>query len=264
MRADFHIHSNISDGSDTVAEILARAKKRGMGAIAITDHDTLAHHALLPRDAGLLVLGGVEISACDPDTGLKAHVLGYGLQDGAAVEALIAPIRERRHQNSLRQIERLLDHGYYIDVNQLHRADGQYIYKQHIMAYLVKTGQCPELFGHFYHRVFKQGGYCDFDIQYADVRDAVAAIHAGGGKAVLAHPGQQQNFYLLQALPFDGVELNHPENKPEDRETIMECVSDSAATLFLTGGSDYHGRFNDMPVDIGTYASPESGVLALC
>lgn len=263
-RADLHIHSTISDGSDTVAEIVEKAIKRGLNAIAITDHDTLAHHKLLPHDPRLMVLGGIEISAIDKETGVKAHVLGYHMEEVEPVEKLVAPIRERRHQNSLRQIELLKEHGYYIDIDRLKKADGQYVYKQHIMEYLVKTGQAEELFGQFYHRVFKHGGFCDFDIEYVDVRDAVAAIHQAGGKAVLAHPGQQQNFYLIQTIPFDGVEYNHMENKPEDKETIMECVRDSSTRLFLTGGSDYHGHYGDLPVPIGTFLSSESGMQSLC
>ncbi len=264
MRADLHMHSTISDGGDTVAALIQLAEKRGLNAIAITDHDTLAHHRQLPRGGGVRVLGGIEVSAIDPETGVKAHVLGYGLQDGAPVEQLVAPLRERRHENSLRQIEMLKEHGYYVDMDVLAKADGQYIYKQHIMEYLVKTGQAPELFGQFYHRVFKHGGFCDFDIAYVDVRAAVAAIHQAGGKAVLAHPGQQQNFYLIGTLPFDGVEYRHPENRPEDMATIMECVSDNPTPLFLTGGSDYHGRYNDIAVSIGDYLACESGVAALC
>ncbi|HNW87096.1 MAG TPA: hypothetical protein PLP25_01000 [Candidatus Limiplasma sp.] len=158
----------------------------------------------------------------------------------------------------------LQEHGYTIDPERLHKADGKYLYKQHIMEALVATGQAEEMFGAFYQKVFKRGGYCDFDIEYADVRDAVEVIHRAGGLAVLAHPGQQQNFYLLQALPFDGVEYNHPANRPEDKETIMECVRDSAAPLFLTGGSDYHGRYNDEPVAIGDDLACESGGNRLC
>ena len=264
IKADFHIHSTLSDGSDTVAEIVQKALRLGLSAIAITDHDTLAQHRQIQHDPRIQVLCGIEISAIDPETGVKAHVLGYHIDDIGMVESVVAPIRERRHQNSLLQIGLLKDHGYYIDLDRLKKADGKYIYKQHIMEYLVKTGQVEDMFGSFYHRVFKHGGYCDFDIPYLDVRDAVSVLHRAGGKAVLAHPGQQQNFYLIEAMPFDGIEYNHMENKPEDKETIMECVRDSATTLFLTGGSDFHGSYGDMPVAIGEYLACESGVQSLC
>jgi len=41
-------------------------------------------------------------------------------------------------------------------------------------------------------------------------------------------------------------------------------VRDSSTRLFLTGGSDYHGRFDDVLVQIGDYLSSESGVQSLC
>ena len=37
---DLHIHTNNSDGSDSVIEILKNAEKLGLKVIAITDHDT--------------------------------------------------------------------------------------------------------------------------------------------------------------------------------------------------------------------------------
>jgi predicted metal-dependent phosphoesterase TrpH len=121
------------------------------------------------------------------------------------------------------------------------------------------------MFGEFYKKTFKNGGICDFDIEYPDVRDAVKAIKQAGGKAVLAHPGQQQNFDLIDVLyplGLDGVEYNHPENSESDRQKI-KTYSDKYH-LFLTGGSDYHGIYDVDPKQIGQFLSDESGVWALC
>jgi predicted metal-dependent phosphoesterase TrpH len=68
------------------------------------------------------------------------------------------------------------------------------------------------MFGGFYQKAFKQGGICDFDVEYADVIEAVEAIKSAGGLAILAHPGQQKNFWLIPELVkagLDGLELNH-------------------------------------------------------
>lgn len=264
IRADLHIHSNVSDGSDSIPEIMDMAVRKGLDAIAITDHDTLSHLSKIPKIGAVKVIGGIEISAIDADTKIKAHVLGYGIQDIGMVEAFVFPQLLRRHENSLRQIQMLIKNGFRIDTDQLHKADGKYIYKQHIMEYLVATGQTSVMFGHFYQTVFKHGGLCDFDIDYADVRDAVAVVKRAGGKAVLAHPGQQQNFYLLDSLPFDGVEYNHAANSQADKDTIMAYCHKSISPLFLTGGSDYHGLYEDGRVDIGDYLSCESGVMSIC
>ena len=52
-------------------------------------------------------------------------------------------------------------------------------------------------------------------MDYIDVREAVKAVKASEGYAVIAHPGQQKNIYLvddLVKLGLDGLELNHEAN----------------------------------------------------
>lgn len=265
LKADLHIHSTVSDGSDTIAQIVEKAVRRGLDVIAVTDHDTLAHARQLLTDPRIRVLAGVEISAIDPDTKTKAHILGYGIRDTAVLEALTRPLLERRHNNSLMQITLLRRHGFIIDTAVLDRADGRYIYKQHIMAHLAKTGQADGMFGSLYKTVFKNGGFCDFDIDYIDVCEVVKTVKAAGGLAVLAHSGQQRNFYLidrLAALGLAGLECNHPANSASDKAIIREYARKHG--LFLTGGSDYHGTNDAKPVQIGDYLSEESGVAAIC
>ena len=45
MRADLHVHSNASDGTDHPAEVMRRAARAGLDVVALTDHDTTAGHA---------------------------------------------------------------------------------------------------------------------------------------------------------------------------------------------------------------------------
>lgn len=262
MKADLHIHSNISDGSDTIETIIEQAIKKGLDMIAITDHDTLAHLKKIPPSSLIKVIAGVEISAVDRATGTKAHTIGYNIKNTELVEQLTLPLLNRRHQNSLRQIEVLQKNGLKMVLEKIKKADEQFIYKQHIMEYLVRTKQATEMFGEFYQTVFKNGGICDFDIEYIDVREAVEVIQQAGGQCVLAHPGQQKNFYLLDRLPFDGVEYNHLIHSARDRQIIKEYAEKKS--LFLSGGSDYHGKYEAKKVAIGEYLSEESGVRALC
>lgn len=265
MKADLHIHSTVSDGSDTIAEIIEKARQKGLDAIAITDHDTLSHLAQIPAAPGLRVLGGLELSAIHKETGTKAHILGYNIQNPALVTALTQPILEARNRNSKRQVAALAACGFDINAEKLARAHGKYLYKQHIMGWLVATGQVDDMFGDFYKATFKNGGVCAFDIDYIDVFEAVRTVKAAGGLAVLAHPGQQQNFWLipeLVAAGLDGLELNHHANSAQDRAILRQLAD--VHRLFLTGGSDYHGRYEPQPFDIGDFLSDESGVKAIC
>ena len=263
-KADLHIHSTVSDGSETIEDILKAAEKKGLHFISITDHDTVSQLGQIPPGTRVKVIGGVEISAADKD-GMKAHLLGYNLQRPEPVAEVTRPVLEARNRNSERQAEILIRHGYRIDMGKLARADGKYLYKQHIMDYLVSTGQVPRMFNGFYQSTFKNHGICDFDIEYADVFEALEAVKAAGGQAVLAHCGQQQNFDLIPALArrgLDGLELNHHTNSPGDRALIRKYAEEYG--LFLTGGSDYHGRYEPQPFGIGDFLSEESGVTAIC
>lgn len=96
------------------------------------------------------VLAGIEVSAYDYKNGFRVHMLGYSIARPEVTECLVHPTLEARHANSLRQIEILNRYGYGIDADRLHRADGKYIYKQHIMDDLVQRGKAPEMFGTFY------------------------------------------------------------------------------------------------------------------
>lgn len=260
-KADLHMHSTVSDGSFSISELIARAKERGMDAIAITDHDTLSHVGQIPEVTDLRVIPGIEISAYDYTQNFRVHMLGYRIQNPEQVERVVHPTLEARHANSMRQIARLNDCGYDIDIQTLRKADGKYIYKQHIMDDLVRRGRIPEMFGDFYQRVFKNGGICDFDIRYISPLEALRAIKDAGGLAVLAHSGQQQNFTLIPELVrhgLDGLELNHHANRDRDKVIIRQYAENYH--LFLTGGSDFHGRFENVRVDIGDYLSESSGI----
>ncbi len=260
IKADMHIHSTVSDGSFTIPELISRAEENGLDAIAITDHDTLSHMNQLPEHCAIKVTAGIEISAFDYEKNFRVHLLGYNIKDTGRIEKTVRPTLEARHENSLKQIAILNQHGYDIDINELRKADDKYIYKQHIMENLVRRGKAAEMFGDFYYSTFKNGGICAFDIRYISPLKALKAIKDSGGLAVLAHSGQQQNFSLIPELAkngLDGLELNHHSHSPKDREIIRQYAENYS--LFLTGGSDFHGDFEPVDVDLGDFIAEQSG-----
>ena len=263
-KVDMHIHSTVSDGSFTMEEIVAQAESRGLFGIVITDHDTLSHQKKLPKSKTVQVQAGLEISAYDYKEDYRVHILGYGIKNPEIVEKVVHPTLEARHENSMKQIRTLQAHGIDIDLEKVKRADGKYIYKQHIMDYMVSQGMAEELFGEFYYNTFKNNGICHFDITYIDPIAAVRAIKDAGGMAVLAHSGQQQNFSLIKGLVeqgLDGLELNHHANSDKDKEIIKKYAKDYH--LFLTGGSDCHGRYEPDSPCVGDYVAEESGANAI-
>ncbi len=76
-RFDIHIHSNYSDGSDSVEEIVKYSKKIGLDGIAITDHDEVegSLRAMEFNSENFRVIPGIEISSLD------GHILGLGVEE---------------------------------------------------------------------------------------------------------------------------------------------------------------------------------------
>ena len=81
-----HVHTNYSDSSGTVEEVIKTAKEKGLNGIAITDHDTLegAKVAMNMQD-GVIVIQGEEIKT------RNGEILALGI-DEAVPEDL--PIEE--------------------------------------------------------------------------------------------------------------------------------------------------------------------------
>lgn len=260
--ADLHIHTKVSDGSLTAEEILKKAKKLGITHLAFTDHDTTAcarEHQQLAERYGICAVPAVELSAYDYESGRKVHILGYDYRTTEHIEALGSETLRKRNENCLKQIEILRSMGYTVPEEEIRKLGSGCIYKQHILDYLLMTGQSEALFGTIYRNIFKNKGPCDFDIAYPGAEEAVRAIKRDGGRAVLAHPGQQQNYAVLPSLVregLDGIEWNHPSAGEEDRRKVEAYAEEYG--LFLTGGSDFHGKYENGGADLGAFPAHES------
>jgi hypothetical protein len=65
LAGDFHSHTVHSDGSLEVVELAALAAGRGLDLLAVTDHNTVSHHAALGPagdHAGILLVPGQEVT----------------------------------------------------------------------------------------------------------------------------------------------------------------------------------------------------------
>ena len=79
MRIDLHTHSSVSDGTDTPAELVRKARAVGLDVVALTDHDTfdgLDEAAAEGDRLGIPVVRGMELSCSR--RGDSVHVLAYG------------------------------------------------------------------------------------------------------------------------------------------------------------------------------------------
>jgi len=262
IRADLHCHSTISDGSFTSAELLAQAQAAGLTHLAITNHDTTAGFtdaqaaaqalSAVPSETSLPItyISGIEISAWNPETGRKVHILGYGLkEESPTIAALCNPLLEARTKNTLWQQEQLEEAGYTLDHQLLEklRAVSTGFYKQHLMTALTDAPFTSEEYQTLYKSLFKGNGICKRDIEYVHMCDAVRAITEDGGVAVLAHPGQLDSYDAVPELVdagLWGIEQFHPDHSVADWKRCTELAYQYG--LECTGGSDFHGEFGEV------------------
>lgn len=270
MKGDLHVHSRLSDGSLSVDELFREAKGAGLDFLSVTDHDTTSSAGLCLTQGkvfGIEAIPGIEISAYDRKRGRKVHILGYAYDLPAnSIDGLCAPTIAARNELTRRQVAILADAGFPIKFEEVEReAKGSTaLYKQHVMSVLARKGLADGIRGKDYARFFARGGICFGEIEYPDAFDAVKAVHADGGVAVLAHPGQLDSWDILHELAdagLDGVEAYHPDHGIFD---LCKCLSFALdhSHIFLTGGSDYHGRFGAVP-RIGTVRSPAGAARAI-
>ena len=252
--ADLHAHTVVSDGADTARGLLGKSRVRGITHQAITNHDTtigLDDALACAREMGAHVIPGVEVSAFDPSTGRRVHVLGLGVREGArAIAELCTPTLERRTANTAWQLERLLEDGFDVDVDvcAAYASKSTAFYWQHLMAGLTDALRGSSEFQRIRDELFADGRPYARDIAYVDMRDAVAAIREDGGLPVLAHPAQFASFDAVPVLAdagLAGIEAWHYTSGPDDERRALELAGEHG--LFVTGGSDFHGRFSIPP-----------------
>ena len=262
FRADCHIHTRNSDGYDDIDSIVAACVQKNLTHMVATDHDTFRGYEEIrykAAEAGISTVKSIEISAIDKDAGKRIHLLGYNIKDEEIINRICDVMIEQRNEKAARQISELKALGYDINYDQLYDFSGGYIFKQHIFDVLYRTGQTESMFPEINETLFRNGGRCEIKMEYIDIRKAVRAVKDSGGYAVIAHPGQQDNLYIVDELVregLDGLELNHASNSEKYRKLITEKALQHG--LILTGGSDYHGRYSRRDTGIGEYLCEHS------
>jgi len=247
---DLHTHSSVSDGTETPAELVGAAVDAGLGAVALTDHDSTAGWAEVRAAAsgtGLMVVPGMELSTNHGPA--SVHMLAYLFDpDDVNVVRETALIRDGRLHRAERIVERIAaDYDITWDDVLAQSVDGGTIGRPHIADALVERGYVADRSAAFQSILHWRSGY--YEKYYApSPLDGVKLIVAAGGVPVLAHPGtrgrewviDEKNLRQLKNAGLFGLEIFHRDNTPSGRERLFELAA--MFDLQVTGSSDYHGE----------------------
>jgi len=270
--ADLHVHSSASDGSLSPREVVDEARRAGLAAIALADHDTVAGIAEAmerARESGLCLVPGVELTAyarlpaCD--TEVELHVQGLFLDTGDA--SLLAELERLRNIRVARIesiAERLRSLGIPLETREvLERAQGESVGRLHVAHALVQKGICADVREAF-DRFLGVGCPAYVPKEHLTPQQAIELVHRAGGCAVLCHPaltkGLEEMLPELVEAGLDAVEVDHPGHSYEDRRKWRQKAA--RLGLALSGGSDFHGAAK-LDVRLGDESLPLARVAEL-
>jgi len=252
--ADLHLHSHYSDGTFTPEEIVSRAKKQGLGAIALTDHDTVEGCEMMTSEcakAGIEFVVGTELTSEHKDNEL--HILAYFVDPkNARLLREIAKFQIVRQERIRDMVARINALGVPLKAEDVFAlANCKSPGRPHVARTLVRHGQCRTL-DEAFERFLKKGRPAWVPKSKMSALDAIELIHQAGGLAVLAHPGLNRNDSSipdLVAAGLDGIECFHTKHPPTTSQHYLTIAAKH--NLLITGGSDCHGMSKGKPL-IGT------------
>lgn len=258
MEVDMHIHTVESDGTYTPEEIIIRAMKNNVIALAITDHDTVAGVGKAKEVAqryGMEFIEGIEIS-CNEDE-LEIHILGYylDLEDKKFLSELkeLEKARDERNRKIIEKFEKI---GIIIDEEELKSfAPGNIISRLHFANYLIDKGVVQSK-NEAFEKYLGRTGLAYVPKENFPPERAVKMIKDNGGFVSLAHPklvtlnDERLNALILKLKSYglDALETQYSSFSKIDRDKYKRVAKKYG--LLITGGSDFHGA-NREGVDLG-------------
>ncbi len=265
MSVDLHIHTTASDGRWTPAAIGREAAKRGLAAIAVTDHDTVGglRTALAHMPDSVTMIPGIELSS--DYRGSEVHILGYWIDyEHRPLLELLARLRAERAVRTAAMVERLIALGFPITVAAVEAEAGDAACgRVHIAAALQKAGYCQtkkEAFA----RWLGLGRPAYVPRAKIEPAEAVQALSEAGGLACLAHPALMNNDSLIPYLVdagLTGIEVIHSAHSAEDQRRYWQLAQEYQ--LAPVGGSDCHGPGGKDQIFLGQVFIPDTWLARL-
>jgi predicted metal-dependent phosphoesterase TrpH len=291
-RIDLHLHTTASDGTLTPGEIVLLAKKRGLAAIAITDHDTIGavKDAMAAGEKhGIEVVPGTEIGiAHDPARHLiEIDILGYFIDpEHAELNEALEVLQKAKNDKLFKQLAMLAQNGYEIESSEvLAVAAGDTVRRPHIWKILRE--HYPDLRAEVFFEKTSFGGdwYVTKDFSLS-LEASVDLIERAGGVPVIAHPGAYNETFTKHGELVDpdvdaaigrcldagvkGIEVyyTYDKNRPfhdktgslisrEERDKLIDHYASIARErgVLKTGGTDFHGA-NKPQIEVGEIEIP--------
>lgn len=249
-KVDLHVHSNCSDGSDNVSELISKIENSDIKIFALTDHDTIEGCSemkkLVPND--IKFIQGVELT-CQADY-IKCHILGFGCD--IQNEKLNDLIKKGKNLRRIKMETRIdyLKNKWNIELTQEELdwlTSRKSVVKTHFANILVKRGLEKDNVS----AMKKYLDDCKTPNTRFDIKEAIEAIVDSGAIPVWAHPlgGEGEKHFteeeflprleLMITFGIKGLECYYSRYNDEEIALLKHLAKENG--LLISGGSDYHG-----------------------
>ncbi len=259
--ADLHTHTNYSDGILSPQELLKKAKKAGINAISVTDHDTIDGCREAISYSGhfrIDVIPGIELTTHLDDK--EIHMLAYSFDiQNEKLSSHCEEYKEHRYRRALEMHENLFRAGVRFDFEHILIEAGKgNIGRPHFSNVLQKLGYAKNS-AHAFNAYLVEGTPGYVDKHNFPVRDAIKMVHNAGGITSIAHPAEyysDDEIILMIRLGLDGIEVTHPSNNYNRKRELHYLAKRFG--LLETGGSDFHGNRQNDSSNFGKIMIPYS------
>lgn len=255
---DLHVHSDASDGTMSPGEVVSYAASKGLQALALTDHDTVAgldEAEKAAKACGVELIPGIEMSCVYEGT--EIHILGLFINasDPLFLDGL-ASIRRIRDERNQTMLERFQEDGFHITEKDLTANNpATVITRSHFAKVLTEKGFTNSRKQAFEQYLQYGGRYC-LRKKETTPELAMELLRASGAWPIIAHPTQyhmgyeqiEQLILYLKKLGLKGVEVYHSSHNQHQSGKLREIAR--RLDLLPSGGSDFHGQ-NKPDIDIG-------------
>lgn len=247
---DLHTHTTASDGSYTPTELVKYAKQKGLSAIAITDHDTVAgveEASMEGEELGIRVIPGAELSTRVDDCDVHMTSLFINCKNKQLIKRLDDMAASRQERN-YKMVDKLHEAGFQIDRRDLDAlGEGKILARGHIAQILIARGYATEL-KEALRKYLSKGtpGYVQKEVLSPE--ECIQLVHDAGGLIFVAHLHQidpqdpehcKDVARRLIRMGADGLETQYCEFDDEWRQATEQIAQECGC--LRSGGSDFHG-----------------------
>jgi predicted metal-dependent phosphoesterase TrpH len=245
---DLHSHSTASDGTLTPTQLIRRAHDAGVGALALTDHDStegIAEAQQAASKCGLRLVPGAEISVTWAGRTIHIVALGINPRSPSLQQGLkkLVEFRRWRAEEIGRKLELKGIGGAYEAARSL--SNGTLISRTHFARFLVEQGRAKDMRAVFRHYLVK-GKPGHVHGEWASLDETVGWIRNAGGQAVIAHPARYRlTRTKLRKLIRDfreagGAALEVVSGSHSTDEAFTMAAHAKDYELLSSAGSDFH------------------------